>query len=146
MGAVFKVLEDSGDIQVAKMLDYETSPRYELDCYVIDDMNSQTNYTVQIDIVDVNEAPLGDLSYDASIAENSPVNSTIPLVNLRVRDPEQERLTYVVVNSALTGVSVVSNTLVPTLKIVSNEKLNYEMNRMLNLTLKEYHIVHKIEV
>ena len=124
----FSIDSNTGEITVAKLLDYEQVQFYTMHVEARDDLNlrSATNATVTITIIDVNDnLPTFNLTmYTQNVTENTSVGSNILTIDAVDNDLTGNSLTYEIVANKDTPYFTLS---ARTLKL--QKSLDYEMQR-----------------
>ncbi|XP_052793607.1 protocadherin Fat 1-like isoform X3 [Mya arenaria] len=92
-GHQFYIGLDAGSLMVARPLDWETTPAYNLTIHVTDGVNSDTA-TVYIEVIDVNDnKPLFTTThYEGSFPESAPIGTT--LLKVKATDDDNNKLIY----------------------------------------------------
>ncbi|XP_038131613.1 protocadherin gamma-A5-like isoform X29 [Cyprinodon tularosa] len=85
---LFRLDENSGDLTLNGKLDYEHTKLYEIGVQAKDQGGQSTSTNVFIEVLDVNDnAPLITLtSFSNTIAEDSPIGTTVAIINVKDLD------------------------------------------------------------
>ena len=104
----FSINSETGQLQTAAPLDYETKNTYTVTVTASDGKGGSNSITITIDVTDVNESPLFSegTSTTRSIAENTPSNRNIGSP-VSATDPDGNTLTYILSGTDATSFSIV---------------------------------------
>lgn len=101
VSSLFRIDSRTGDVFAvdSTVFDFETTSGYSLSVSVTDSGGMRDTQTVEINVLDVNEAPVFVIA-SASVAENSDVGTVVLDGSLPVAvDPEGQKVTYSVLSS-----------------------------------------------
>lgn len=131
----FNIHPSTGYITVSnpQTLNYETTPQFNLQVTVTDNLNASSTATVTINLQDVNEKPQsGDQGF--MINENSSNGTTIGTIT--ATDPDAgQTLTYSIIQGNSSGAFALGAT-TGLLSVNNNQLINFETNPSFTLTVK----------
>ncbi|KAI4889694.1 hypothetical protein NFI96_020521, partial [Prochilodus magdalenae] len=98
---VFEINSVTGDITLLNRLDYETEKSYQLDIKAMDNWGLADTCKVIIDVMDENDNPptIQLMSFSNTIAENSPVGTTVAVINVEDADSGQNGVVQCKINT-----------------------------------------------
>ncbi|KAL6472178.1 hypothetical protein MHYP_G00183660 [Metynnis hypsauchen] len=97
---VFDINPETGEITLLNRLDYETENIFQIDIKAMDKGGLADTCKVVIDVVDVNDNPpsIQLMSFSNTIAENSPVGTTVAVINVEDADSGQNGVVQCKIN------------------------------------------------
>ena len=128
----FTINSDTGQLQTAAALDYETKNTYTVTATVSDRKGGSDSITVTITVTNVNESPLfsDGASTTRSISENTPSNRNIGSP-VSATDPDGNPLTYILSGTDATSFSIVNTSG----QLRTAAPLNYEVDSVYTVTV-----------
>ncbi|KAI4901302.1 hypothetical protein NFI96_030521, partial [Prochilodus magdalenae] len=98
---VFEINSETGDITLLNQLDYETERSYQVDIKAMDNGGLADTCKVIIDVIDENDnSPTIQLmSFSNTIAESSPVGTTVAVINVEDADSGQNGVVQCKINT-----------------------------------------------
>ncbi|KAI4889693.1 hypothetical protein NFI96_020520 [Prochilodus magdalenae] len=98
---VFEINSETGDITLLNRLDYETEKSYQVDIKAMDNWGLADTCKVIIDVMDENDNPptIQLMSFSNTIAESSPVGTTVAVINVEDADSGQNGVVQCKINS-----------------------------------------------
>ncbi|GLE01986.1 hypothetical protein PINS_up010824 [Pythium insidiosum] len=85
-------IDNNGRLMTLAALDYETRPRYVFTVEVKDPRGATGSCVATLDVLDVNEPPVGPTTYNGTWHTLTPL--TAPIVKIGLEDPERQTLSY----------------------------------------------------
>ncbi|XP_050925633.1 protocadherin gamma-A5-like [Lates calcarifer] len=131
---LFILDENTGDLTVNGMIDYEESKMYEIGVQAKDQGGQSTSTKVIIEVTDVNDnAPVITLtSFSSAIAEDSPSGTTVAIINVKDLDSGKNGKVDCSVNSNIPF--TIHSSLKNYYTLVTNGVLDRERNPDYNVT------------
>ncbi|XP_033489713.2 protocadherin gamma-A5-like [Epinephelus lanceolatus] len=131
---LFHLDENSGDLTVNGMIDYEENKIYEIGVQAKDQGGQSTSTNVIIEVTDVNDnAPVITLtSFSNAIAEDSPIGTTVAIINVKDVDSGKNGKVDCSVNSNIPF--AIHSSLKNYYTLVTNAVLDRERNPDYNIT------------
>ncbi|KAL7846392.1 hypothetical protein SRHO_G00213720, partial [Serrasalmus rhombeus] len=132
---MFEIDSDKGDITMIKMVDYEIERSYSLNIKAKDKGSLSDTCKVTIDVVDVNDNPptIQLMSFSNTIAENSPVGTTVAVINVEDADSGQNGVVQCKINEHIPF--KVESSLTDYYALVTDEILDRENIAEYNITI-----------
>ncbi|KAM4555052.1 uncharacterized protein PAE49_014235 [Odontesthes bonariensis] len=133
---IFQLDENSGDLTVNGMIDYEENKIYEIGVLAKDQGGQSTSTNVIIEVIDVNDnAPLITLtSFSNTIAEDSPSGTTVAIINVKDLDSGKNGKVDCSVNANIPF--TIHSSLKNYYTLITNGVLDREHNTDYNITFK----------
>ncbi|XP_028271982.1 protocadherin gamma-A5-like isoform X32 [Parambassis ranga] len=131
---LFQLDENSGDLTVNGLIDYEENKVYEIGVQAKDQAGQSTSTNIIIEVTDVNDnAPLITLtSFSNTIAEDSPVGTTVAIINVKDIDSGKNGKVECYVNGKIPF--AIHSSLKNYYTLVTNGVLDREHNPEYNIT------------
>uniref|UniRef100_A0AAR2L5K9 Cadherin domain-containing protein n=1 Tax=Pygocentrus nattereri TaxID=42514 RepID=A0AAR2L5K9_PYGNA len=132
---MFDIDSDTGDITMIKMVDYEIERSYSLNIKAKDKGSLSDTCKVIIDVVDVNDNPptIQLMSFSNTIAENSPVGTTVAVINVEDADSGQNGVVQCKINEHIPF--KIESSLTDYYALVTDEILDRENIAEYNITI-----------
>ncbi|XP_039670052.1 protocadherin gamma-A5-like [Perca fluviatilis] len=134
VAGLFHLDENSGDLTVNGMIDYEENKIYEIGVQAKDQGGQSTSTNVIIEVTDVNDnAPVITLtSFSSTVAEDSPSGTTVAIINVKDLDSGKNGKVDCSVNGSIPF--AIHSTLKNYYTLVTNGVLDREHNPEYNIT------------
>ncbi|XP_053372262.1 protocadherin beta-16-like isoform X9 [Clarias gariepinus] len=96
----FKISPENGDLVSLEILDYETEKRYQLNINAMDTFGLADTCKIIIEVIDENDnsPSIQLMSFSNIIAENSPIGTTVAVINVEDADSGQNGLVQCKIN------------------------------------------------
>uniref|UniRef100_A0AAR2JY77 Cadherin domain-containing protein n=1 Tax=Pygocentrus nattereri TaxID=42514 RepID=A0AAR2JY77_PYGNA len=132
---VFDINSETGQITLLNRLDYETEKSYQLDIKAMDNGGLADTCKIIIDVVDVNDNPptIQLMSFSNTIAENSPVGTTVAVINVEDADSGQNGVVQCKINEHIPF--KIESSLTDYYALVTDEILDRENIAEYNITI-----------
>ncbi|XP_031159315.2 protocadherin gamma-A5-like [Sander lucioperca] len=134
VAGLFHLDENSGDLTVNGMIDYEENKIYEIGVQAKDQGGQSTSTNVIIEVTDVNDnAPVITLtSFSSAVAEDSPSGTTVAIINVKDLDSGKNGKVECSVNGSIPF--AIHSSLKNYYTLVTNGVLDRERNPEYNIT------------
>lgn len=131
---LFHLDENSGDLTVNGMIDYEENKVFEISVQAKDQGGQSTSTKVIVEVMDVNDnAPVITMtSFSTSIAEDSPIGTTVAIINVKDVDSGKNGKVDCSVNGNIPF--AIHSSLKNYYTLVTNGVLDRERNPVYNIT------------
>ncbi|XP_039478478.1 protocadherin gamma-A11-like [Oreochromis aureus] len=131
---LFHLDENTGDLTVTGIIDYEENKLYEIGVQAKDQGGQSTSTNVIIEVIDVNDNPplITLTSFSNAIAENSPSGTTVAIINVKDLDSGKNGKVDCSVNSNIPF--AIHSSLKNYYTLVTNGVLDRERNPVYNIT------------
>ncbi|KAL3973043.1 glucuronyl/N-acetylglucosaminyl transferase EXT1 [Sarotherodon galilaeus] len=131
---LFHLDENTGDLTVTGIIDYEENKLYEIGVQAKDQGGQSTSTNVIIEVIDVNDNPplITLTSFSNAIAEDSPSGTTVAIINVKDLDSGKNGKVDCSVNSNIPF--VIHSSLKNYYTLVTNGVLDRERNPVYNIT------------
>ncbi|XP_037403065.1 protocadherin beta-16-like isoform X36 [Pygocentrus nattereri] len=132
---LFGITWETGEITTLHKLDYERETRYQLNVEAKDKGGLADTCKVIIDVVDVNDNPptIQLMSFSNTIAENSPVGTTVAVINVEDADSGQNGVVQCKINEHIPF--KIESSLTDYYALVTDEILDRENIAEYNITI-----------
>uniref|UniRef100_A0A3P8PLV6 Cadherin domain-containing protein n=1 Tax=Astatotilapia calliptera TaxID=8154 RepID=A0A3P8PLV6_ASTCA len=131
---LFHLDENTGDLTVTGIIDYEENKLYEIGVQAKDQGGQSTSTNVIIEVIDVNDNPplITLTSFSNAIAEDSPSGTTVAIINVKDLDSGKNGKVDCSVNSNIPF--AIHSSLKNYYTLVTNGVLDRERNPVYNIT------------
>ncbi|XP_037403061.1 protocadherin beta-16-like isoform X32 [Pygocentrus nattereri] len=132
---LFEINSETGEITTVHQLDYETEKNFQLNVEAKDKGGLADTCKVIIDVVDVNDNPptIQLMSFSNTIAENSPVGTTVAVINVEDADSGQNGVVQCKINEHIPF--KIESSLTDYYALVTDEILDRENIAEYNITI-----------